>query len=315
MKKIMSIVLTALLLSVSLTAMAGGEPATALDAFATITGEELALGAVQLTSDEYLDKVMAGGYSPAPADMEAGEKMAPELAGLSSVTTKDIAVYATARNLEAAQVRNAYFKALANVLRAEIMVNPASEENYKNVQTILTLFLNQDNDALVKTSKDAVRSTITKAQTQLIAEQYSIPSSFVEFVVMDDNWEDESWQNDNAWREDTGLTAWNTDDRYDSLDDYRDTDGIDNTPDYNTPDYNTPDKNTPDKNTPDNTPDYDTPAARNTSTKPASTKAATTTKYNTPDNTPDYNTPDKNTPDKNTPDNTPDRNTPDNTPD
>lgn len=325
MKKILSLILAAILLTTASAALAGGEP-DALDAFTALTGTAIDPTAA-VTSEQYLDKVMNDEYAAAPADMAAAQKMAPELRGLSAVTTKDIAVYAVDKSLPAAQVRNKYFRSLANVLSAEIMVNPASEESYKNIQTILSLFLSGDADNLTKSTRDAVRTSITPAQAKEIAKGYGVSEDFVEFVVMNDNWNDDDWTNDSSWKKEPTYTNWNTDDRYDSLEDYVDTDGIkDNSVDYNTP--NTP-NNTPDVNTP-NTPDVKTPDTPET--KKTTTTTTTTTKRNTPD-TPDRNTPDTpevkksttskstsatkrnspNTPDKNSP-NTPDRNTP-NTPD
>lgn len=298
MKKMLSLILAAILMTASAAALAGGEP-DALDAFTALTGTAIDPNAA-VTSEQYLDKVMNDEYAAAPTDMAAAQKMAPELPGLSAVTTKDIAVYSVDKSLPAAQVRNKYFRSLANVLSAEIMVNPASEENYKNIQSILSLFLSDDADNLTKSTRAAVRTSITPAQTKEIAEGYGVSKDFVEFVVMNDNWNDDDWTNDNGWKSDSTYTNWNTDDRYDSLEDYIDTDGInDNSVDPNSQDADsvnvrTPD-NTPDRNTPnDKTPDVKTPDT------PETKKAATTTtRKNTPD-TPDRNTP--NTPDRNTPD-------------
>lgn len=319
MKKILSMILAAILLTTASVALAGGEP-DALDAFTALTGTAIDPSAA-VTSEQYLDKVMNDEYMPAPTDIAAAQEMAPELSGLSAVTTKDIAVYAVDKNLPAAQVRNKYYRSLANVLSAEIMLNPASEDSYKNIQTILSLFLGSDADGLTESTREAVRTSITPAQANEIAKGYGVSKDFVEFVVMNDNWNDEDWTNDSTWKSEKTYTNWNTDDRRDSLEDYVDTDGIkDNSLDYNTPDKNTP--NTPDRNTP-NTPDKNTP---NT---PDVKKTSTTsvTRRNSP-NTPDKNTP--NTPDtpqmkksttskstsstkRNSP-NTPDRNTP-NSPD
>ena len=300
MKKILSLILSAILLTTASAALAGGEP-DALTAFTALTGTAIDPNAA-VTSEQYLDKVMNDEYLTAPADITAAQEMAPELPGLSAVTTKDIAVYSVDKNLPAAQVRNKYFRSLANVLSAEIMVNPASEDSYKNIQTILSLFLGSDADNLTKSTREAVRTSITPAQASEIAKGYGVSKDFVEFVVMNDNWNDEDWTNDGSWKKEKTYTNWNTDDRYDSLEDYVDTDGIKDNSVDNTPDVNTP--NTPDKNTP-NTPDRYTP-----DTPQVKKSTATTTKRNSP-NTPDRNTP--NTPDRNTP-NTPDRNTP-NTPD
>ncbi len=297
MKKLLAITLAAMML-LSTAALADGD---ALDAFASIVTRTTEQNA-RKTSDEYLDQVMADAYTTAPADVAAAALLAPELEGLASVTTKDIAVYSATHQIKGELVRNKYFRSLANVLKAEIMVNPAAGDKYQTLELILNLFLEGEQDEVARTTRAAMRATITKEYTRAIAEEYNVPASFVEFILMSDDWDDDDWANDEAWK---ATVNWNTDDLTpDSLDDYLGTDGIANTfdtvdlftPDYNTPnspDYNTRDVNTPDYNTP-NSPDYNSPDYN-------------TPDYNTP-NSPDYNTPDYNTP------NSPDYNTP-NTPD
>ncbi len=296
MKKILAIALAAMML-LSVTALADDG---ALDAFADLAASAAAKNSGR-TSDEYLDQVMADAFAAEVTDVAAAAKLAPELQGLASVTTKDIAVYSATHQINGELVRNKYYRALANVLKAEIMVNPAAGEKYQSLDVILNLFLSGAEDDVSRATRTVLRSTITKDYTRAIAQEYNVPASFIEFILMDDDWDDDDYRNDEDWKTNA---AWNTNDfTPDSLDQYLGADGIANTfntvdlytPDYNTPntpDYNTP--NTPDYNTP-NTPDYNTP---------------NTPDYNTP-NTPDYNTP--NTPDYNTP-NTPDYNTP-NTPD
>lgn len=262
MKKRLMFLAATMLLAICTNAFAENTTA-ALEAYSALTGMNVTLATVARTTDEYLDKVMAGDYLKTPATQDEADQLALELSGLSAVTTKDIAVYAAAKQLPAAQVRNQYFRSLANVLRAEIMVNPASEEDYKNIQAILSLFLDESDDNLTRTSREVIRKTITSEHAKTIAHSYSLPASFVEFIVMDDDWDDDSWENDNTWQ---AGSDWNTDDLYaDSLENYIDTDGVtgnsvDNSVDYASPasvDYSSPEYHTPDYNTPD----YSSPAS------------------------------------------------------
>ena len=313
MKKFLSILMTAILATAALGAAAEGQTADAakmpeaIEAFVSLTG--VTIEEASVNSDKYLDKVMDGSYQPAPADLAAAQKLAPELPGLSAVTTKDIAVYAVAKQLAPAQVRNAYFRSLANVLKAEIMVNPASEERYKNIQVILSLFLEDESGSIGDTSRAAIRETITKDHVRQIAKEYNLPQGFVEFIVMNDNWDDDDWTNDDDWKKDSDLPEWDTDDRYDdSLEDYVDTDGIDDNStdlssqdensldmksfDVSSLDKNSLDVNSADRNSMDvNTPDYNSPASPDYNS-PASPdyNSPATPDYNSPA-TPDYNSP------------------------
>lgn len=270
---------------------------SALDAFNKLTQQSTSpstAAASNKTSSEYLTEVMAGMYLTDVTTQNAAANLAPALNGLSSVTSLDIALYAGENNIAMEKVRNAYFQSLANVLRAEIMVNPASEEQYRNIQLILSLFLYNDDQPTSDVARDAIRDSMTKEHAQTIATDYNLPLSFVEFMIMDDDWDDTDYMNDSDWTASTNY-AWS----------YGDTPDL--TPD-NTPD-NTP-KTT--KTTTSSQTSTTTKKYTNATTPTAKPKTTTTTKTNsTRDNTPD-NT--KNTPDytkNNTPDNT--RNTPDNT--
>ena len=281
MKKLLTLALVSLLVLTACTALADKTNAdSALDAFNNLTLQSVAPSGNNQTSavsEEYLAGVMAGTYLKPSAELQSDAHLALTLTGLSGVTSTDIAAYAKKNNLPAEQVRNTYFQSLANVLRAEIAVNPAAEAQHRNVQLVLSLFLENENTSAAAITRDAIRKNMTKDHAQTIANDYSLPLSFVEFMIMDDDWDDSDFLNDDDWSMQSGY-VWH----------------YGNTPD-NTPDL-----------TPDNTPDYTSVTA------PVPT-VPSVSYTNTPDRTPD-NTPD-NTPDYNTPDNTPDYNTPDNTPD
>lgn len=225
------------------------------------------------TSETYLDEIMTGMYAHPVTDQQLAAAIAPALDGIAQITSADIAAYAAGNNLTVEKVRNTYFRSLANVLRADIMVNPSAEDQMRSTQLVLSLFL-YDDDAS-DAARDTIRRSMTRENAQTIADNYNLPLSFVEFMIMDDDWDDSDYLNDAAWTASANYT-WSYGD---------------------TPDL-----------TPDNTPDYTSVSA------PAAASKSTKSYTNTPDYTPDRNTPDK-TPDRNTPDNTPDRNTPDNTPD
>lgn len=237
---------------------------SALDAFSAITGQSLTTPAptavAQSTVTQQLDDVMNGVYATEPADTASAQQLAPALSTLSAITSRQLSQYASQKGLAVEQVRNAYYKSLANALRAEIMINPASQEQYRNIQVVLSLFLDQDTDEVSVTSRQAIRSSMTRDYANTIAQSYNLPTSFVEFIVMDENWDDDDWTNDDDWTRSTGW-QWS----YGYTDDYVDTPAYLDTPDYyNTPDYyDTPDYH--DTPAHQDTPDYhDTPAHQDT---------------------------------------------------
>ena len=117
MKKLITLAL-ALILTLAASLSAAAE-SSALDAFRQLTGEDAGqTSGTAKTSEQYLNEVMQGNYASAFLDTATAQTAAGELDGLSAVTTQDIAAYAAAHGLSVAQVRNAYYRALANVLRA-----------------------------------------------------------------------------------------------------------------------------------------------------------------------------------------------------
>ena len=131
------------------------------------------------------------------------------------ISTRDIAAFASANQYPVRQVRNAYYKALANVFHAEVLRNPASEEQYRNVQVLLSLFLEDDATA-DSASREAIRNSMNATNAAVIAAGYGLPAGFVEFVVMDENWDDDSWENDDDWR---AAVGWDDDDIYEDSND------------------------------------------------------------------------------------------------
>ena len=195
MKKLLA-VLTGGIMLVILTQIVSAETMTALEAFESLLNADEAPLQQDRTADDYLDAIMAGSYDAVPPDALEAQRFAGDLDPLCRITNRDIAAYASFHDLKMAQVRNAYYKALANVLKTEIELFPASEEKYRSAQTILALFIDSDDEP----TKKAVRAKMTLENSRRLATQYNLPGSFVEFVVMDANWNDTSWENDNDWR-------------------------------------------------------------------------------------------------------------------
>ena len=159
-----------------------------------------------------LEAVMSEKYAQVPEKKEDAAHMAEDLQPLCGIMNADLAAYASSRNLKMAQVRNAYYKALANVLRAEITVNPRSEEKYRTIQTILMLFLASEDSPGSAEEKAAVREKMSPSEGRDIAGEYGLPEAFVDFIIMDADWQDADWNNDTLWR-----AAWGWDTGKDGL--------------------------------------------------------------------------------------------------
>ncbi len=201
--------LTALLLLLvlvacpGLSALAGHQ--TALEAFnALMSGGETSENG-QKTTETWLNEILSeSGMYPGSNQTKIKEIKEEELASrlepLSMITDKDIAAYASRHDLKVALVRNAYYKALANALDAEIKLHPATEEKYRDAQVILSLFLERNPNSQDKASMAKVREQMTSEYSGKIAEQSGLPVRFVEFLIMNENWRDDSWENDEDWR-------------------------------------------------------------------------------------------------------------------
>ena len=168
-----------------------GNSSTALDAFHALLANRQQDNTGAQESAQYLERILSGAYIGQAADLQA----------LSAISAKDITAYASANGKKVGQVRNAYYKALAHALKEQIELNPASEAQYKNIQTILSLFLEAPDDVSAKTEKEAIRSAMSREYSQQIADQYQLPVAFVEFIIMNEDWDDDDWKNDDDWRD------------------------------------------------------------------------------------------------------------------
>ena len=55
-----------------------------------------------------------------------------------------------------------------------------------------------------------LRTTQTTNSTAIAAD-YNLPTGFVEFIIMDDDWDDDDWENDGDWDDAADDTwAWGT---------------------------------------------------------------------------------------------------------
>ena len=165
----------------------------ALDAFRALL--EAPEEAEHRTADEQLDALMAGSFDV------SDEGAITALAGISS---QDIAAYASEHALPAGQVRNVWYKGLAEALNGRADPETEAEAQHKNAKTILSLFLNPD-DSAKEDQREEIRSQMNSKAVQCIAGQMGLPEAFVEFIIMNPSWNDDSWENDEDWRQ---LCDW-----------------------------------------------------------------------------------------------------------
>ena len=198
MKKTLWIALTLTLVLV-IGSVAVGE--SALDAFNSLVTSDVPTFGTDAT--QLLDDAVNGTYNTDALGFVSAETLAADLEALSAISASEISSYAATNGLPVAQVRNAYYRALAGALDAEIETNPASEDKYRNIQTILDLFLDHETDVTSVSERQSIRSTITRTNIEQIAQDYQLPVSFVEFLILDDDWYDDLWENDDDWQDET----------------------------------------------------------------------------------------------------------------
>ena len=187
----------------------GAEGMSAIEAFELLRkGEEKSQPETKRM--EYLSQIMNGAYVALPKEKTELESFAEGLAILEDITNTDLAFYAAEHGLLAGQVRHAYYLALANTLRADILLHPAKEDQYKKTQLILSLFLdNGSEEGLAE--RELIRSCFTQDSSRQIADFACLPESFVEFLVMEKDWEDPAWENDFACRQEINPSFWSED--------------------------------------------------------------------------------------------------------
>ena len=196
MKKLLSLALALALLAAPVAAHA-----TALDAFQALLSEEDAPAAETTAGEACLEDVLAGRYADPGSDAGA---VAEALRALTSVTARDLAACAAKKGLSVAQVRNAWYKALAAALSAELAANPDNRDRDENALAILALFLEPEGD---EAEKQAIRADMSPESGRRIAEQSRLPEDFVDFVIMSDDWDDDDWRNDSDWQKAYGWAA------------------------------------------------------------------------------------------------------------
>ena len=177
---------------------------TALEAFESLLAQPSILEDAAVCAEVCLDEVMAGLYESDPQTSDGTEALASRLEALCRVTNRDLAAYASAHQMKMAQVRNAWYKALAGAYRAQLKAYPDPEGPEGDARRLISTFLNDGHEE----EKAVIRSQMDPRASARIAGQSGLPEAFVSFLIMDQSWDDDSWENDEDWMPGAG---WGSD--------------------------------------------------------------------------------------------------------
>ncbi len=190
--------------------------------------------AAALPDHELLRTVMAGGFDRDDDNSDNSLKrqtLASAMPQLAVVPPEELLQFADAYQLPEGVVRLAYFLALANTVRADISVNPASEGTYAGLQKQLMNLLGHYDD---EDEGSALQRQLTPEAAAGIAAGYGLPLEFVLFIAEHNMYEDindiddyDDGTGDGAYGDGTGDDA----DDDDADDDADDDDADDDTED------------------------------------------------------------------------------------
>lgn len=200
-KRTLALLLT-LCLSIPLTvALADREDAAEMAAYWRIVGST--------GQTDPLTRAMNGDYK----GLSQQEKSAA-LAELKAVTTDELLSFAANNKLPISMARHALYTALADCLAADI-----AQHTPTKTEETLTLFLAMQTNARDKAAKEerkALRKTMTEADIQAYAAETGLPAGFLVWLLLDDEWHENDWEDGDDWRE--GRRDWNIPDWVDASD-------------------------------------------------------------------------------------------------
>ena len=128
---------------------------------------------------------------------------AQALSLLCSLTDTDLTGFASLYELPPAYVRNTYYKALACVLQQFLTENPDADPKYQDLESILSLFLISDAsdsaDMQSRSVMQTIRSGMTTSCSAQIADAFDLPPTFVEYIIMEEDWHDQDWKKASDW--------------------------------------------------------------------------------------------------------------------
>ena len=130
---------------------------------------------------------------------------------LKAVTPDALLDFAAANRLPVSMARYAFYAAMADRLKAEIPQTEAGEH--------LALFLamkENPKDKAANEQRRNLRKSLTEADINAYAAEIGLPAGFLAWLMLDDEWYEVDWDDDDDWRE--GRRNWVLDDWVDESD-------------------------------------------------------------------------------------------------
>ncbi len=194
MERMLRTILTlmlALCLTLPLAALADKEDAAEMAAYWHLVGDA--------AKDDPLTRAMNGEY-----DLLSPAEKAAELAGLKAVTADELLAFAARNKLPVSMARHAWYAALADCLDAEITLNGANETE----RTLAVFLAMPENfrDKEANAQRRSIRKGMTEADIKAIAAETDLPAGFLCWLVLDDEWHEEDWDDGDDWLE--GRRGW-----------------------------------------------------------------------------------------------------------
>lgn len=130
---------------------------------------------------------------------------------LKAVTRDALLDFAAANRLPVSMARYAFYTAMADRLKAEIPQTEAGEH--------LALFLAMKENAKDRAANEQrrnLRKSLTEADINAYAAETGLPAGFLAWLMLDDEWYEVDWDDDDDWRE--GRRNWVLDNWVDESD-------------------------------------------------------------------------------------------------
>lgn len=140
-----------------------------------------------------------------------GDYASLNLEELKAVTPDELLAFAAANRLPLGMARYAYHAALADRLKAEIPQTPVGER----ISLFLAMKENPRDKAANEQRRD-IRKTLTEADINAYAAETGLPAGFLAWLMLDDEWYEVDWEDDDDWRE--GRRTWDFADWVDESD-------------------------------------------------------------------------------------------------
>lgn len=140
-----------------------------------------------------------------------GDYASITLEELKAVTPDALMDFAAANRLPVSMARYAFYTAMADRLKAEIPQTEAGEH--------LALFLamkENPKDKAANEQRRNLRKSLMEADIKAYAAETGLPAGFLAWLMLDDEWYEVDWDDDDDWRE--GRRNWVLDDWVDESD-------------------------------------------------------------------------------------------------